>query len=206
MAFLEQPRFPENLSYGALCGPEYQTEVIIVHSGHESRNINWAQARAHYDVGHRGRNRADTDALIAFFRSVKGRAHGFRFKDWTDFQVTPAQGRITPLADKRFQLCKRYAAGALNESRPIRKPIAASVTVLRNGLPVPFGSQRGQCQLDASTGIVSFAADDVLSAESLSWQGEFDVPCRFDTDSMQIEVVDKGVYSWGQIPVVEIRV
>ncbi len=203
MTFLEQPRFPENLSYGALCGPEYQTDVIIVNSGHESRNMNWSQARARYDVGHRGRTRAETDALIAFFRAMKGRAHGFRFRDWTDYQVTPATGRLLKIADTRFQLVKTYAAGALGENRTIRKP--ASVTVLRNGAPIPFGSKPGQCTLDTTTGVVTLQDIAVQAGDALSWQGEFDVPCRFDTDSMQIEVMDKGIYSWGQIPIVEIR-
>ena len=279
MAFLESPRFPENLSYGAMCGPEFQTEVIVVNSGFESRNINWQQARARYDVGHRGRTRAETDALIAFFRAVKGKAHGFRFRDWTDYQVTHANGRLARLPGSAFQLQKIYPTGALTDARDIRKPV--SVSLLRNRQPVVIGPAPGNASVDASTGIVRFVPDtsraiasitrsnpgvvttltahgfasgdlidlhtpggmgeldqkmvtiSVLSATSfgigidtsvftayvgngvasktvqpsevLSWQGAFDVPCRFDTDTMQIEVMDKGIYSWGQIPIVEIR-
>lgn len=279
MAFLETPRFPDAISYGAVCGPEFQTDVIIVNSGYESRNANWATARAKFEVGHRGRTKADTDTLVAFFRAVKGRAHGFRFKDWTDYQVTHANGRLTKLPALKYQLTKLYTSGALSETRTIAKPITAAV--LRNGIPATIGVSPSQYQQDLTTGILTFNPDvdrliasitkanpgvvttsvahgyatgnlidlstpggmgelnntsvtiTVLSAttfsiginttsfstyiglghayktiqptETLTWQGEFDVPCRFDIDMMQIEIVDKGIYSWGQIPILEIR-
>ena len=280
MAFIESPRFPEAISYGALSGPEFQTDVIIVNSGYESRNSNWETARAKFDVGHRGRTKAETDTLVAFFRSMKGRAHGFRFKDWTDYQVQHANGRLIKLPELKFQLAKRYTTGALNENRFITKPV--SIAVIRNGIPVTMGLSAGQCQQDLTTGILTFNEDvgnvisnitkanpgvvttdlphgfstgdlidlkatggmgelnkqrvtiTVLSAtsfsigvntthfstyigsgrasktiqpsETVTWQGEFDVPCRFDTDTMQIEIMDRGIYSWGQIPIVEIRI
>ncbi len=281
MAFIESPRFPENISYGAMAGPEFQTNVIVVNSGYESRNANWATARARFDVGHKGRAKADTDALVAFFRAVKGKAHGFRFKDWTDFQVTLATGRMLKQTGLKFQLQKLYASGTLSELRTISKPVVGMVSVQRNGVTVSTGTGAGQYTLDTTTGKLTFKEDvrfsisaitkanpgvvttssphgfatgnvidfdmqlsmqelnslsatiTVLSAttfsigintssfstyvssgyalktvqpsETLYWQGEFDVPCRFDTDQMQIEIIDKGIYSWGQIPIVEIR-
>ena len=284
MAFIEDPRFPESISYGAVSGPEFQTEVIVVNSGFESRNANWEQSRARYDVGHKGRNKAITDELIAFFRNAQGRAHGFRFKDWTDFQVTHATGRLKKLPRLTFQLQKHYSTGASRYVRDISKP--STVEVKRNGAIVSAGTLAGQYVLDKTRGLVQFAPDRVIGIamitqavtalvtttsahglrsgmvvdfslqagmlplndvsaivtvvsptsftvaidtttypsfstgsttsstlrisvqpdELLTWQGEFDVPARFDTDTMQIEVIDKDIYSWGQIPIVEIRV
>lgn len=34
---------------------------------------------------------------------------------------------------------------------------------------------------------------------------QFDIPCRFDTDHMKIDIEGYNVYNWGQIPVVEVR-
>jgi hypothetical protein len=42
--------------------------------------------------------------------------------------------------------------------------------------------------------------------EQLTWAGEFDVPCRFDTDQMKISVESYNRYTWGGIPIIEIRV
>ena len=87
-SFIETPRFPENVSYGASGGPAFKTDVVIVNSGFEQRNQVWAKARASYDVSHAAREKTLMETLVAFFRSVRGRAIGFRFKDWQDFLVT----------------------------------------------------------------------------------------------------------------------
>lgn len=47
------------------------------------------------------------------------------------------------------------------------------------------------------------------ATEALAWSGEFDVPCRFDTDEMRLQHIDKSggtfVYTWAGIPIIEIR-
>ena len=47
------------------------------------------------------------------------------------------------------------------------------------------------------------------AADVIKWAGEFDVPCRFDTDEMRIEVEDKNasglIYNWNSVPVIELR-
>lgn len=50
------------------------------------------------------------------------------------------------------------------------------------------------------------AAKYPQAADALTWAGQFDVPARFDIDEMKAVVDDYGIYSWGGIPVVEIRV
>jgi uncharacterized protein (TIGR02217 family) len=50
------------------------------------------------------------------------------------------------------------------------------------------------------------AAKYPQAADALTWAGTFDVPARFDTDQMRAQVDDYGVYSWGEIPLVEKRV
>lgn len=39
----------------------------------------------------------------------------------------------------------------------------------------------------------------------LTWSGEFDVPVRFGMDQMKLSIDAPGVYTWGAIPIVEIR-
>jgi hypothetical protein len=55
---------------------------------YEQRNINWSSARGRWDVASGLKKQTQLDTLIAFFRARKGRAHGFRFKDWTDYKAT----------------------------------------------------------------------------------------------------------------------
>lgn len=75
-------RFPSDLSFGALGGPERRTHIVSLVSGHEERNSPWAHSRRRYDAGLGMRSLDDIDALLAFFEARHGALHGFRWKDW----------------------------------------------------------------------------------------------------------------------------
>jgi uncharacterized protein (TIGR02217 family) len=192
--FIESPRFPELISFHALAGPEFQTDVVVVQSGAEARNQNWEQARRRYEVSHAVRLPAQYIPLKAFFHVVGGRAIGFRFKDWTDFECADAEGKFLQLTSTTFQLLKRYTSGSETYDRVISKPISA-ISITGGSSPV----------VDYTTGIVT-----VSSGTPTAWNGEFDVPCRFDTDRMEGEIIDKAgtefIIGWNSIPIVEIRI
>ncbi|HNT63658.1 MAG TPA: DUF2460 domain-containing protein [Candidatus Desulfobacillus denitrificans] len=190
MAFIET-RFPDDISYGATGGPGFQTDVIVVNSGHEQRNAAWEDARGMWDVSHGVRSAAQLATLIAFFRVMKGRANGFRFKDHQDFKAESGEGIFRTLSATTFQMVKRYTLGGSVHDRDIKKPVAGTVLVTGgSGVSV-----------DTTTGIVT-----VTSGTPTAWTGEFDVPARFDTDQMRTSIIAYNTHSWGQIPVVEIRV
>jgi hypothetical protein len=50
MSGFHEVRFPDNIAYAATGGPEFATTVVATGSGHEKRNVNWAQARGRWDV------------------------------------------------------------------------------------------------------------------------------------------------------------
>jgi len=79
MAFIEV-RFPTDIAYGSVGGPQYFTDIVITQSGYEQRNANWSQARVQYNVAHGVKTQSQLDTLIAFFRARKGRADGFRLR------------------------------------------------------------------------------------------------------------------------------
>jgi uncharacterized protein (TIGR02217 family) len=101
---------------------------------------------------------------------------------------------------KTFALVKNYASGGVIESRIIAKPVAGTVKLYRNGVLAASG-----VAIDTATGIVTFttapAAGVIVTADY-----EFDVPARFDTDQMDLTIETYQLGSWGQVPVVEIRV
>lgn len=201
MAFYESPRFPERISFGATGGPGYLTDVVVVNSGNEFRNASWSQARAAYDVAHAARLPDAYHELQAFFRAMRGRLHGFRFKDWSDFEATSTQGILVAADDEspsgQYQMYKRYTSGSQTEDRIIRKPVLNKCTVLGGG----------SYTIDTTTGLVRVNS----GAAPTGWYGEFDVPCRFDIDQMRGTIIDKSpahglIMGWDSIPIVEIRV
>lgn len=198
MAF-HDVRFPVDISYGSTGGPNYSTDVITTYGGYEQRNINWAQARARYNVAHGVKTQAQLDALIAFFRARKGRAHAFRFKDWTDFEAAAAPLGTGDGTATAFPLLKQYASGGVAENRLITKPVTGTVQVYVGGV-----LQTAGYTVDHTSGMVTFDAPPANEAE-VTADFAFDVPVRFDTDQLSARLENYGVRSWLDIPLVEVR-
>ncbi|MDA5194954.1 DUF2460 domain-containing protein [Govanella unica] len=202
-------RFPEGISFGSSGGPKFATTVVETVSGHETRNLEWAEARAEYDVGTGVRSEADLAALIAFFRARRGRAFGFRFRDWSDDR-SGAPG-LTPTAldqaigtgsgaKTTFQLVKRYESGGEIQQRVIRKPVAGSVKIALGGVVKTSG-----WSVDSVTGVVSFASAPP-NGVAVTAGFLFDVPVRFRDDRLAVTAENFCAGAAPDVGLVEIRV
>ena len=207
MAFHEV-RFPDDISRGARGGPQRRTQVVELASGDEERNASWASSRRRYDVAYGIRRADDLAAVVAFFEARNGRLHGFRFKDWADYksclpsQIPAATDQAIGTGDastKTFQLVKRYASGAQAWVRIITKPVAGSVAIALNGTPTSSG-----WSVDAATGLVTFSAAPAAGV-AITAGFAFDVPARFDTDTLDVTLDLERLGSITSIPLVEIR-
>lgn len=209
MAFHEV-RFPTDLSFGSFGGPERRTEIVTLQNGFEERNSPWAHSRRRYDAGMGLRSLADLEALIAFFEARRGQMHAFRWKDWTDFKSCPlnkapaGEDQVIGTGDGAtavFALRKLYQSGDESYARPIAKPVAGSVTVAIDGIPLaPAGFT-----LDPATGEVALALAPAVGAV-ISAGFEFDVPVRFDTDRIQISIASFQAGEIPHVPVIEVRI
>ncbi len=198
MTMFHEARFPPDISYGAVGGPMFSTGVVTSMSGGEQRAQNWAQSRIKYDVSHGVKTKAQLDALIAFFRARKGKAYGFRFKDWADYVATSQP--CVALDPLHFQLAKTYADEAgYADIRTIKKPVVGTVKVYIGDVLVNEGFT-----IDYTKGIVEFVNDK--TGQDITASFEFDVPMRFDSDEMSVSMDSLSIYSWGNINVIEIKV
>jgi len=288
MAFINT-RFPESISYGAMGGPEFSTDIVVINSGFEQRNINWTAARCKFDVSQAIKSQADNDALIAFFRIAAGRGNSFRYKDWNDYLITVANGILgTGIGTglPTYQTNKIYTNAGGSSTRKITRLVSGASTFDRNASLITVGGAAGNISFDINTGQVTFVADgqstvtgvtvgattqitltgaitglttsagsnliylagltgtdaallngiahtitNIASnvytistntagktitaagsgykypqtADVLTFASEFDVPARFDIDQLNGLIVSPGVYSWENIPIVEIR-
>lgn len=199
MAFHEI-RFPDDIAYGATGGPEFATTIVSMASGYEQRNINWEAARGRWDVASGLKRQTQLDVLIAFFRGRKGRAHGFRFKDWTDYQATAQSIGTGDGTNKVFQLSKTYTSGAGSEKRVIKKPVSGTTKIYLNG-----ALQTSGVSISTTTGAVTFT-NAPGNGVPVTADFEFDVPVRFDTDRMAVTIEYINLNQWSGIPIIEIRV
>jgi uncharacterized protein (TIGR02217 family) len=200
-AFLETPRFPVDISEGARGGPEFSTEVFTAVSGAEQRNMLWSEARCKYDVGFGIREKDDMLTVIDFFYACRGRATGFRFKDWTDYEIVAETAQPYNGSTTVFQISKNYTVGSQTYSRAIRKPIDGTLSaVTANAVAVVEDTD---FTVDYTTGLMTFGSAPAQPV--VVGLCEFDVPVRFDTDNLEITAEAAELESIQSIPLVEIR-
>ena len=207
MAFHEV-RFPENISRGARGGPERRTQVVELASGDEERNASWANSRRRYDVAYGIRRADDLAAVVAFFEARNGRLHGFRFKDWADYKSSLPSQPVTATDQSlgigdgtttAFPLVKRYASGAQVWLRVITKPVAGTLRMALGGV-----EQAGGWAVDPASGFVTFSIAPPPGTP-ITAGFEFDVPVRFDSDTLDVTLDVERLGSIPSIPLLEIR-
>lgn len=205
MAFLESPRMPKEISFGAIGGPGFRTTVVTIGSGVEKRNAEWSKTRYSYDVSQAIKTESDFALVRNHFYAVGGKRDGFRFKDYADFQVATGEGVVLGITTTTFQLQKKYVFGSVTSLRDIKKPIASGFVLHNSGTPLTITTDY---TLDATTGRITTTIP--RTASNLTWTGEFDVPVRFDVDELKGQIVNRkpnGEYlmAWDSIPLVEVR-
>lgn len=204
-------RFPANLSFGSVGGPERRTEIVTLANGFEERNTPWAHSRRHYDAGVGLRSLDDVEALISFFEARRGQLFGFRWKDWSDHKSCLPSGVVGPRdqllgrgdgARTVFALQKLYRSGEQTYVRPIVKPVEGTVVVALAGDPAVAGVA---FTVDAAKGLVTFATPPSQGV-AVTAGFEFDVPARFATDRIQTSVSSFQAGDVPNVPVIEVRV
>lgn len=199
-------RLPETVERGAVGGPRFKTTIVPLASGHERRNIDWQRQRGAWDIGYGIDDKGDFALVADFFYARYGRAHGFRYKDWTDFELARQVIGATDGATAAYQVYKRYSSGGFAYDRQLHKLVSGTVLVWVNDVAIAEGGGDGQYQVDLTTGTVTLGA--TLAAQSgtdVEVSCEFDVPVRFDTDELDISAVHFDAGTIPNLPIIEIR-
>jgi uncharacterized protein (TIGR02217 family) len=191
-------RFPEDISYGAIGGPVFSTDIVETNNAKEYRNANWQEGRLEFNVSYGVRTENQFQRLLSFFRARRGRAVGFRFKDWSDFKVVKQLIAIGDGKTKVYQLIKVYNSGGAFEIRKIFKPVENSLRLYEGNSLVNF-------TVNYSNGLI--VLNKPLNVQQkLFADFEFDVPVRFDSDIFKYSNPESGVYSCSDLKVKEIKI
>lgn len=212
MPAFHEALFPLDVALGAAGGPERQTEVVTTLTGREERNSRLAHSRRRWDAGYGVKSLVQLSAVVAFFEERRGRLHGFRWRDRLDHSSSPpdaAPGALDqPLgvgdgARTAFALAKTYGAVHAPYVRPIAKPVAGSVSVAVGGAERIEGTHY---DLDGASGTVTFRPGHVPTDGAAVTAGFlFDVPVRFDTDFLEVNLTAFEAGEIPRIPILEIR-
>lgn len=204
-------RFPLRLALGTSGGPVRRTDIVGLSNGRENRNRRWRDARRQYDAGSGIKSIADLYAVVAFFEARAGQVFGFRFRDPLDCRSCPPGASVAASdqligtgdgATATFQLIKTYGDAGGSTIREITKPVAGTVVVSVGSVaaaPADF-------VVDAATGRISFVPGKIPASGAAIRAGyEFDVPVRFDTDRIDVDLAQFEAGRIPSIPLVEIK-
>lgn len=180
MSFLEV-RFPESISFNSSTILEFNTTIITAKNGKEFRNINWNNNKMKFNIINGIKTKAELNEILKFFRNVKGKAYGFRFKDWTDFSATLQQIGIGNGEKTQFQLIKTYTTNNTTYTRKITKPVISTIKVFLDNV------ETNDFSIDLTTGLITFTTAPSNNV-SITANFEFDVPVRFNTDILEISM------------------
>lgn len=211
MAFHEV-RFPADISLSSTGGPERRTEVVVLGSGAEERNSRWADSKRSYNAGYGIKSVDQLHMVIAFFEERRGRLHGFHWKDWADYKSC-APNVATDELDQEigvgdgvtasFQLIKTYGASFAPWAREIKRPVAGTMKIAVDGASQTEGVDYA---VNTVTGVVSFLPGSIPGVSAVVTAGfEFDVPVRFDTDALELNLTLIEAGDIPSIPIVEVR-
>lgn len=210
MAF-HDVQLPVDVERGATGGPQFKTTILQLSSGNEQRNIDWEQARGRWDIGYGIQTKSDFDLALAFFYARQGQAHSFRFKDWSDFEITEETLGVTDASTNTFSLFKSYSSGGISFNRLLTKPVNGTFTAKVNGIAqtVTYDDTTPgvtEVSIILATGLVYIGATHAATTGyDVDVSLEFDVITRFDTDTfgLSLETFDAGAIS--SLPIIEVR-
>ena len=194
--------FPENISIKSKYYIEYNTNINKSKNGREQRVSNIEEPLLYYNIVSGIKTKDDIDSIIKLFKLVKGRAIGFRFKDWLDYSVKNQTIGIGDGEIKEFQLIKSYTTALNDENithiRKITKPVKSTVNIFVNGV-----NYNNNLSIDYTSGKIVFNNPVVIN-EVITANFEFDVPVRFDNDTLEISMRNVNSGELNNIKLVEI--
>lgn len=208
MNAFHEVRFPLEIALHGMGGPQRRTDIVVTGSGREERNARWAKSRRRYEAGYGVKTLAQIAQVTSFFEERRGRLVGFRWHDRADYQSCAPDAVVGPSdqtigvgdgATTVFQLVKTYGALYAPYGRVVAKPVAGSVRVAVAGVELAAS----RFSVDTTTGLVTLAAAPAKGA-SVTAGFCFDVPVRFDTDFLEIDLPAFNAGEIAKIPLVEI--
>jgi uncharacterized protein (TIGR02217 family) len=197
---VDNVRLPDTIEAGATGGPRFSTTIQESDSGKETAVQNWTYPRHMFDISWGIQSKADWSVVTSFFMARRGKAYGFRFKDFSDYKATLTQIGVGTGINPTFQMVKIYTDAVRPLTRKITRLVTGTVSIFVNAV---LKTETTQYTLDYNTGLLTFAVGNIPSAgQIITSTYEFDLPVRFDNDGINVDL------DWeeaGTIPSITVR-
>ena len=184
--FLEE-RISADILTGASYQDDYLVNVVTDSGGNEYRSLYHPFPVRKFDISYLLEKVGMWAQLLNLYHRAHGKYGGFRIRAIDDFKTCAVNASINStdqpalrLSAGVYQLVKTYGtdktAGATGYPyRKIKKPVAGTVVVAKNGVSLGSG-----WSVDYTTGLLTIGPDPA-EGDAITWGGEFDIPVRFNT-------------------------
>lgn len=201
MAFHEY-LFPPRVSANMQAGPGFLVDQAFTVGGQRYTNLNDPYPIHEYSLRHPVRSGRDFEELRAFFWVVNGR-DGFRFKDWSDYQLHGDNSALQLISGTTWQITRKYVSPGRTALRPIFKPVAG-ILIFRNRSGA-ISDITATSTITATNGQVVITGH--ISGDTYYCLGEFHVPVAFIDPRAVFNVLggSQMLTEWGEFGVREIR-
>lgn len=185
-------------AYGWQGGPEFNTLIKPLRSGHERRRALWEYAKHRFVLPFQ--NITDANYLMhlkSVFMAARGSANAFWVKDRSDYRAEDTAFGLGDGVETEFDLLLNYQFGIASYARRILYPVD----------PVFFvNGSHATATFDPVTKRVIFssAPDD---GDVLTWTGEFRILVRFAADTLPMTIDNRSGQHYamnGSVELVEV--
>ena len=210
MIEVDNVRLPEDVERGAQVGPMFRTSIIGLSSGRENSNQDWQEDLIVADISYgimpdRGASPDDIEEgfmrIHDFFLLRRGRHRGFLFRNPLDNVGNREPLYGIPSKARALQISKTWSDAATSYRKRITRPDPATLTLYAGNSIIPPGGGSGVPAWSLSPlGVIEFVADIPPAVYTASF--EYDVPMRFETDNLRVQLEHLKA---GEIPEITIQ-
>ena len=161
----------------------WNTGVVPLSGGLESRNQNWVAPRRRYEFAYNGRTKAQLQTLMAFMDDRRGALHPWLLKDFLNFELTNELILTAAGAETTAQVKQTW--GPSNAFSRNVGNIKAGYVLTKNGTPLSDSNSPPDYVLSAATGAITGLAA-LSGGDLLRFTAEFYIKVRFEQDSMAL--------------------
>jgi uncharacterized protein (TIGR02217 family) len=195
-------RLPVDIEREAEGGPRFNTDVNVSASGVTTTNQRWSAPLWQWDISYGVQELENgINDVRDVFIGARGRAYGFRFKDWQDYTIPLQVIGTGDGVETEFQIYKAYPHAVRPYSRKITRPVNGTIAIQVAAVPQVEGVDY---TIDYSTGIITFTSP-VPNLDAVFVEGEFDVPVMFADDQLIMLLYTQSAGEIGEIIIQEVR-
>ena len=205
--------FPLDIALKSAGGPQRRTDVVALGSGREERNARWAHSRRRYDAGYGVKT---LRCAVAGGRVLRGAARAALRLSLARparpfLRRAGCRGRADRPGDRHRRRHDRDVPAGQDLWRASIRPISGRSrsrwpAACASRSPAAEAAEGTAFTVDTTTGVVTFLAGHVPASGAAVTAGFlFDVPVRFDTDYLEVDLSAFAAGAIPKIPLVEIK-